>query len=235
MHRFRVDGVENDQCTLSREEAAHALKVLRMRPGDICEVSDGERLFSGVLEENARVKITGELSSRESPARVTLYQGYPKADKLEMILQKFTELGGYRLVPVLTSRSVARPDEFEKKRERFERIAQEAAKQSGRARTPEISPMMTFEEAARDFEKRDLAILFWEDERNTRLKDARAERPDAKDIGYFIGPEGGLSAPEADRLRQAGGMVLTLGERILRAETAAVAGCALMRAMWGDI
>ncbi len=235
MHRFRVEAIDGPECVLSPEEAAHALKVLRMRPGDGCEVSDGERLFSGVLREGARVELTGELPSRESPADITLYMGYPKADKLELILQKFTELGGSRLVPVLTSRCVARPEEFEKKRERFERIAQEACKQSGRARAPEIAPLMRFAQAAEDFSRREVGVLFWEDAKDTRLRDVRQAHPDARDIGYFIGPEGGLSAEEAKTLSDGGAAVVTLGERILRAETAAIAGCALIQAMWGDL
>jgi len=235
MHRFRVEEIQGDICALSKEEANHALKVLRMRVGDMCEISDGQRIFEGTLLENARIQVGRELPNRESCARITLYQGYPKADKLELIAQKFTELGGVEIVPVLTERSVARPDEFDKKKERFERIALEATKQTGRAAAPRIAPMLKFDAALAAFEKHELKILFWEDAEDTRLKDVLRMYPDARDIAYFIGPEGGLSAEEAGKIQKAGAVITTLGARILRAETAAVAGCALIQAMWGDI
>ena len=128
MHRFIVrDGLSaGAQVAFSEEEAAHAFKVLRLKAGEEVQLSDGEgRLFDAVLTEVSKetviAQVGEELSGREAPVRITLYQGYPKADKLELIVQKLTELGACRVVPVVMERSVAKPDPKDKgkKRERL--------------------------------------------------------------------------------------------------------------------
>ena len=135
MHRFIVkEGLEaGAEAAFSPEEAAHAYKVLRLRAGEEVELSDGEgRLFSAELlvveREQVTAKVLAELDGKEALVKITLYQGYPKADKLELIVQKLTELGACRIVPVVMERSVAKPDQKDKakRRERLQRIAQEA-------------------------------------------------------------------------------------------------------------
>ncbi|MEA4898742.1 16S rRNA (uracil(1498)-N(3))-methyltransferase [Bacillota bacterium Meth-B3] len=242
MHRFLLTKIEGDIALLPPEEARHALKVLRLSVGDEVAVSDGRGLsWIGRVEwldaREARVRLAGELASGESPATITLYKGLPKADKLELIVQKAVELGVHRLVPVVMARSVSRPDarEAERKAERLRRIALEACKQCGRARVPEIAPAIGFAEALGDMARRELMLMPWEEARGARMRDAFAERPDARDLGLLIGPEGGIERAEAERVLAAGGIAITLGPRILRCETAAIACVALLQQLWGDI
>lgn len=244
MHRFIVrEGLSaGAEVCLSPEEAAHAFKVLRLRAGEEVELTDGEgRLFSAELTDVSREQVMAqvreELDGKEAPVRITLYQGYPKADKLELIVQKLTELGACRIVPVVMERSVAKPDQKDKgkRRERLQRIAQEAAKQCGRGMVPEIEEAITWKQALKRFAEHELTLMPWEDARDTRLKDVRAERPEAKDIAIVIGPEGGISAAEAEEARAAGAACVTLGPRILRTETAALASVAAAMTLWGDI
>ena len=244
MHRFIVrEGLAvGAQVCLSAEEAAHAFKVLRLRAGEEVELTDGEgRLYSAELTEVTReqvsAKVTEELDSKESPVRITLYQGYPKADKLELIVQKLTELGAFRVVPVVMERSVAKPDPKDKakRKERLQRIAQEAAKQCGRGMIPEIEEAISWKQALMMIEAHELVVMPWEDARDTKLKDVYADRSEAADIAIIIGPEGGISEAEADEAKAAGAVCVTLGPRILRTETAALASTAVAMSLWGDV
>lgn len=244
MHRFIVKNglAVGAEVAFSSEEAAHAFKVLRLRAGEEVELTDGEgRLFSAELTEVAREQVTAkvlaELDGKEAPVRITLYQGYPKADKLELVVQKLTELGACRIVPVVMERSVAKPDQKDKgkRKERLQRIAQEAAKQCGRGMVPEVEEAITWKQAKARFTEHELMLMPWEDARDVRLKDVHRERPDAKDIAIVIGPEGGISVSEADEARGAGALCVTLGPRILRTETAALASVTAAMTLWGDI
>ena len=244
MRRFIIDAslVQNGRAPLSREEAAHALRVLRMKDGDEAQALDAN---GGAWRAILRVSSDGgaslELMERardtESPARVTLYMGIPKGEKLEIIAQKLTELGAARLVPVRMERCVAKIDEkdAEKKLTRLRRIAQEAEKQSGRTREMEIAQPMNFKDAAEDIRRRETRLVLWEEAKGFRLADAHAQMPNARDIAFVVGPEGGITRAEAETLLDAGANLVTMGPRILRAETAAVAGCAVIMSLWGDL
>ena len=154
MHRFYVEtsiAEAGVTVTLSAEESAHAARVLRLRPGEEVRLLDDENLWEAVLEsvdpKETTAKVTAQCPSPEAPAQAVLFQGLPKADKLELIAQKGTELGMWELWPVEMERSVAKADKADKadkKRERLSRIALEAAKQSGRARVPEIASTISF-------------------------------------------------------------------------------------------
>ncbi len=244
MHRFIVkDGLQTGtQVQFSAEEAAHAFKVLRLRAGEQVELSDGEgRLFAAELtevsKETVSAQVVEELDGKEAPVRITLYQGYPKADKLELIVQKLTELGAFSVVPVVMERSVAKPDPKDKgkRRERLSRIAQEAAKQCGRGMVPQIEEAISWKQALARIEQHELSLMPWEDARDTHLKNVFAQHPDAKDIAVVIGPEGGISEKEAREAKDAGVLCVTLGSRILRTETAAIASTAVAMSLWGDI
>ncbi len=244
MHRFIVkEGLEaGAEVAFPSEEAAHAFKVLRLRAGEEVELSDGEgKLFSAELliveREQVTAKVLEELDSKEAPVRITLYQGYPKADKLELIVQKLTELGACRIVPVVMERSVAKPDQKDKakRKERLQRIAQEAAKQCGRGMVPEVEEAITWKQAKARFSEHELMLMPWEDVRDVRLRDVHSERPEAKDIAVVIGPEGGISVQEAEEAEAAGALCVTLGPRILRTETAALTSVAVAMTLWGDI
>lgn len=244
MHRFivRAPLCEGALIDFPAEEAAHAFKVLRLRAGEDIEVSDGEgALFAAELTEMSReivrARLTERLDSKEPPVSLTLYMGYPKAEKLELIVQKLTELGANRVVPVVMARSVARPDAKDgaKKRERLERIALEAAKQCGRGRVPEIAAPMSWKQALADMAERSLMLVPWEEARGTTLGTVREARPGETNLGLLVGPEGGISAEEIGDAERAGAVPVTLGPRILRAETAAIASSAVVMAFWGDV
>ena len=244
MHRFIVKGnyETGTVVELPEEETKHALKVLRLEEGEEVELSDGcGALYAGVLTEvgknTASVKVGERLQSSEAPISLTLYMGFPKAEKLELIVQKLTELGAVRIVPVLMKRSVVKLDEKDaaKKRERYERIALEAAKQSGRAALPVVETPIVWKQAVKRFPEHELLLVPYEGADRLHLSQLHEKYPQAKDIAYLIGPEGGIDESETEELEKNGGILLTLGKRILRTETAAIATAAIIMAMWGDV
>lgn len=245
MHRFFAAGAAEvgQRVQLSEAESSHAARVLRLNPGATVEITDpdsGCRFLAELTDVSpacVTAQLTEEIAANEPPVRVTLYMGIPKADKLDFVVQKATELGAVRVVPVRMERSVAKIDRKDapKKAERMRKIAAEAVKQCGRARTPDIAEAMDFTPAMQQFAQADVAMMPWEDARGTRMRDVYAEKPDARTIAIWIGPEGGISANEADRLINAGATAVTLGPRILRTETAAVASITVALQLWGDI
>ena len=242
MHCFYIEAPENGEAVLLPEESRHARKVLRLQPGDeVCAMDGaGGRWRAEILragEDGVRVALREPLPSGEAPARVTVYQGVPKADKLDFIAQKLTELGAAALVPVKMDRCVVKLDEKDgrKRRERLSRIAMEATKQCRRALAPEVSEPLTWRQAVDRMSGHDLVLIPWEDASGRRMKDAFADHPDARDIGIVIGPEGGMSAEEVQALVDAGALTVTLGPRILRTETASVVSAALAMSLWGDV
>lgn len=238
MHSFYIESPEGDYAALPAEEAKHAAKVLRLKPGDeVCAMDGAGRRWRAEMAGEGRVRLLEELSANECAARITVYEGLPKADKLDFIAQKLTELGAARLVPVKMERCVVKLDgkDGAKRRERLQKIAREAAKQCRRGLPMDVSEPMDWRAALTAMAAHDALLIPWEDARGTRLKDAFAELPAAKDIGIVIGPEGGMSPDEVDAMLQIGGRTVTLGPRILRTETAAVVSAALAMQLWGDL
>lgn len=243
MHRFFIEPghAPGERVELAPEEAAHALRVLRLPVGSEVALLDGAgALFAGELIEagpRAVARLLEALPGAEPPVRLTLYQGLPKFEKLEFIAQKATELGAAALVPVCMERSVVKlkAQEGEKKRERLGKIAREAAKQCGRARVPAIEAPLSWPEALARMAGHDLLLMPWEEARTGRLREAFARFPGARDIGLLIGPEGGIAPREAEEAVARGALALSLGPRILRAETAALAACAMILQLWGDL
>ncbi len=185
----------------------------REYPAEICTVSP----------ESVTCKLGAARDSEaESACRVTLFQCLPKAGKLETIVQKCTELGVSAVVPVVSARCVVVPNrDFDQKRERYRRVALEAAKQSRRGMVPEVLPLVKLE--AVDPGRFDLFLVAYEDEDRVTLKSALRETESPKTIGLLIGPEGGLEPGEVDRLTDRGAVAVSLGKRILRTETAGMA------------
>lgn len=224
------------------EEARHAAQVLRLRPGEEFYAVDeaGARFLAELTEvsrDTCSCTLREALPDNEPPVRVTVYQGLPKADKMEMIAQKLTELGAAKLVPVKMERCVTKVDakDAERKRERLQKIAREAAKQCKRGRAPEVALPRSWKQCEEDMHAHDLLLVPWEEASGFGLRAAREKFPDARDIGIVIGPEGGMSEAEVDALKALGATVVTLGPRILRTETAAVTACALAMLLWGDL
>jgi len=227
---------------LTKDESKHALKVLRMSVGEeLCALDGCGGRFAAVLDnvhgDTAEVRLTEQLPSNEPTVKVTLYQGLPKSDKLDFIVQKLTELGAGCVVPVKMARCVVKSDakDGKKRQERLERIAFEAVKQCRRAASPEIAEPLTWKQCFARMEQHDLLLVPWEDAEGYNMKKAFSEFPEAKDIGIVIGPEGGMSEGEVEALREQGAKIVTLGPRILRAETAAVASVTMAMTLWGDL
>ena len=217
---------------LKEEEMHHAATVMRMRPGEKLTLIVDRALYACVFTGEKRLELGEQLPGTEPDLSVTLFQGIPKADKMEWICQKATECGADAVVPVSMCRCVSRWDARAavKKTERLQRIAQEAAKQSGRAMVPDISLPLTPEEMAARFGSFDQVLCPWEEAEGPGPKtywESAAVRP--KRIAVVIGPEGGIDRTEMDMMRAKGALPITLGPRIFRTETAGVAViCALM-------
>lgn len=230
MHTFYAPGG-----VLEKEDALHAKRVLRLKEGDeVTALSDGKRfraVIGSLSDKGGTLRLSDELPSNESPLCLTIYQGLVKAEKLELLAQKLTELGADRLVPVRMEHSVAKA-EGERRTERLDRIAREAVKQCRRSRAVGITAPLSWQEAVRDMAAQDLMIVPWESAEGTRMGDLKARCPDAAHIGILIGPEGGITEQE---ILSCGAVPVTLGPRILRAETAALTAAALAMSLWGDI
>ena len=226
-----------DIVELSPQESGHILKSLRMKTGDPVQVIAAERLFLAVIQSAGdgvvRVRITEELPSPEPDVKITLVQGLPKAEKLEWIVQKATELGVYGIQPVEMARSIARiGGKEDKKRERLARIALEAAKQAGRAHVPEVCPVMRFQDAVNSLQG--AVYVAWEDEFSLRLSEAIAQDQPGE-ITLVIGPEGGIAPEEIAALSETGAKTVTLGRRILRTETAGLCALAVALTALGEM
>lgn len=244
MHRFFVDeqGILNGSACLEASDAYHAARVLRLKKGDEVVLMDGQRLYRASIAtldgSVVQCDILEGLPSPEASLCITLYQGLPKADKLEWIVQKCTEAGIMAIVPVAMSRCVSVVDgkDAPKKQERWQRIAREAAKQSGRAVVPQVHLPMTLSKALEQCKKHDLVLVPWEEAEGSGPRVVHEKYPQAKDIAIVIGPEGGIAPEEIETLRaKAGAVPITLGKRILRTETAGLAASIALLALWGDM
>ena len=235
MTRFFVTPEEmtGDTVTLTGENASHA-KVLRLKAGEQVLVCDGEgaECLCAVVDSDWNLEVLERRASDTEPAvKVSIYMAFPKADKLEHVIQKATELGAYEIVAFPSARCVSKPDEksLKKKLERWQKIAASAAEQSGRGRIPEVVVLGSFAEALNRGVQTDLPMLFYENERATTLHMA-LNAGEYKSAALLTGPEGGLEEKEVQKAMDAGWKVCTLGKRILRCETAPL--CALSAVMY---
>ena len=238
MTRFFVmpGEVTGKTLTLTGENAAHA-KVLRLKPGEqvlVCDGAGTEWLcaVTAVSAGETELEVLEERSSEtEAAVKVSVYMALPKADKLEHVIQKATELGAYEIVTFPSERCVSRPDEksLRKKLDRWQKIAASAAEQSGRGRIPEVLVLTSYREALERGAQADLPMLFYENERATTLHMA-LQSGAWKSVSLMTGPEGGLEEGEVRDAMEAGFRVCTLGRRILRCETAPL--CALSAVMY---
>ena len=245
MYRFflRPENIKDGHVLFGEDDARHILRVLRLGVGDrliAINPAGFEYIVEISLVSRGRVlaKIVSERAvNTEPPIEVTIIQGLPKGDKMAAIIQKSTELGAIRFVPVATERSVVRlaGERAESRAERWQRIAQEAAEQSRRVFTPVVEPVRTWAEACEEAARADLAVVAWEEEGQVGLKNVLRTRRQARKIAVFVGPEGGLTADEVELAREKGAWPVTLGPRILRTETAAPAMVAMILYELGDL
>jgi 16S rRNA (uracil1498-N3)-methyltransferase len=238
MFRVRCDVPSPAPERIRLEGAAlHHLRVARVAAGEKIEVFDGRgRAWAASVEtvaDDGAVLRLGEERHGASGRAVVLIQGLPKGDKLELVLQKVTELGVTAVWPVLTERSVSRPrpEAQEARRARWQRIAEEAARQSGRADVPEVAALRPLDEAVRALDGGFRLLVLDEEERAERLGQAAGDGP----VALVVGPEGGLARAEVDALRAAGGIPVSLGPLVLRTETAGIAAIAVLRHLDGSL
>ena len=232
MVRFFVESevIEQNTIILTGENAAHA-KVLRLKAGEQVLVCDGQGKECLCCVESASAgEFTLNVNERrdsvsEAGVKVSIYMAFPKADKLEHVIQKATELGAYEIVTFPSARCVSKPDEksLKKKLERWQKIAASAAEQSGRGRIPEVVVLPTYLAALQRAAEADLPIMFYENEHATTLRMA-LESQDYQTVSLLSGPEGVLEDKEVEKAREAGLHICTLGRRILRCETAPLCG-----------
>lgn len=236
MVRFFVsaEDLEKEDVSLTGENAQHA-KVLRLKPGEMVLLCDGEGREAVCKVASTDGWLLRAMERRESQSeaavKVSVYMALPKADKLEHVIQKATELGAYEIVTFPSARCVSRPDEksLKKKLERWEKIAASAAEQSGRGRIPKVLVLGSFSEALTRAAQADKALMFYEHEEALTLKMALSSGGYST-VSLLTGPEGGLEEAEVTQAREVGLQVCTLGRRILRCETAPL--CALSAVMY---
>ena len=238
MHRFFIDGTADGRAYIAGADALHIAKALRMRPGEALTLCDGKGTdFDGVLETVTDRQVTVRISaSRPSQAEptlaVTLYQGLPKGDKMDWIIQKAVELGVTAVVPVATRRSVARLEgKADKKQERWQRIAAEAAGQCGRGMLPSVERPLSWSQALSRLSGEPALVFYEGGGRPLR----ELVTPSTRRLSVFVGPEGGFDPEEIDAIRRQGGGVATLGPRILRCETAPLAALTLLMHLSGNM
>ena len=246
MHRFFADesGIQNGTARLNEADSRHALRVLRLEVGDEVElVCEPAHYLAGIaaIEDGAvTVAIRGELRPTEAKTQVTLYQGLPKADKMELIAQKATELGVYAIRPVAMERCVVKLEgkDAAKKTERWQKIAREAVKQCARTSVPEVLEVKKLAQLKDEFAQMDVMIVPWEEARDGSIRAALAPFAGREDlrVGILIGPEGGISQKEAMWLAEnANAKLVSLGPRILRTETAGLASLTMVMAYMGEM
>ena len=239
MQKLFVENINDKKIILDGESARHIAKSLRMRVGDVICVTDGGGDDYGcqieeITEDEVVLKVCYKQACESEPScRVTIYQGVPKSSKMEDIIQKCVELGVCKIVPTLTKRCVSRPDDKAagKKNQRYQKIALEAAQQSGRGIVPQIENMKTLRQAIAEDES-DVKIVFYE---GGGEKLADIVKLDTESVSVFIGPEGGFEQEEVEQIEASGGVRATLGKRILRTQTAPVAALTAIMLLTGNL
>ena len=227
MHRFFIPKPYKQEMQITGRDAHHIIDVLRMAPGDRLQVvaDDGVSFVGEVTAVNSNsVTVTAREILREThepDVRISLLQGLAKGEKMEFIIQKAVEIGVTDIFPVAMAHSVVvlEPARAEKKTERWQKIAEAAAKQSKRDSIPVVHEVMTLDQILQKG-KWDLLLVAYESENQVSLKEALQAHKEAKNIGVIIGPEGGLSNEEVEAAKERGGIAVSLGRRILRTETA---------------
>ena len=241
MPRFLVsEQPENGVLTLRGEDAHHAGRVLRLRPGESVTLCNGKGTDFDcsieTVEKDAVVCHVRDSHPAETEPRqqLTLFMALPKSDKMDFIVQKAVELGAREIVPYLSKNCVSRPDKTEKKVERWQKIALEAAKQCGRGYLPAVGAVVSFEQAAVQAAQSQTALFFYENERQTGLHDALLHGV-GETVSLMIGPEGGFAPEEAAFAAETGLTSVSLGTRILRCETAPIAALAAVLYAGGNM
>ena len=236
-HRFYVppDAISDNEVRFSGDQRKQIKNVLRLRAGDVVNVFDGAGQEFAVSLKTIDDPATGVILQTTTPStepevRLTLIQSLPKGEKIDLILQKCTEVGVSNFLFLETARSIPHvsPEKLPSRLERWRSIVKEAAEQSGRVRLPSVDWAVSFDEALKRISSIDHRLIAWECHEGSTLMSKLPEFKGAKDIALFIGPEGGFTEQEIEKARNAGVTPISLGSRILRTETAAIVGSALI-------
>lgn len=233
---IKENQIQNNQIEITGKDVNHIKNVLRKSIGDeliICNIQSEKDYICKIesLDENCiKCAIKDELETTvESNIKVTIMQGLPKADKMELVIQKAVELGAYEIIPIEMKRSIVKLNgkDATKKIERWQKISEVAAKQCGRNIIPQIKPLINIKNICNLLPKYDIVLVAYENERETTIKQVLKEVKDKyKDketkIAIVIGPEGGIADEEVKILKDNGAITITLGKRILRTETVAL-------------
>lgn len=234
--------INQDLITITGPDVHHLVRVLRLQTGDLIRVVDGTgQEYLAELEQAAIPVVTARIREnidcqREPDLNIILLQGVVKGEKFDFIVQKCTEIGVRKIIPVICERTVVHltEDKSEKRCRRWQRIAAESAKQCRRSLIPEVDPVLTLKTALDKLPPMTTLIMPWEEESQgikSVLKGPGVSGP----VAILIGPEGGFTNQEADLVRKYGGRTVSLGPRILRTETAAMVTLALVLFAWGDL
>jgi 16S rRNA (uracil1498-N3)-methyltransferase len=231
MHKFFVakENIMDEIARITGEDVKHIYKVLRLSIGDVVNINDGEGTeYLGEILQIDKNRVDIKLNEKielnnESLINITLFQGLPKSSKMDLIVQKATELGVKKITPIITDRVIVKSElgEF-KKTDRWKRIALESCKQSKRSIIPEVCTPIEFEKLLVEIKDMDLIVVPYENEDGFGIKNMlrNINRDEIRSIAIIIGPEGGFETKEIDTLRGLGAHIVTLGSRILRTETA---------------
>ena len=241
MHRFFINGdtIKNNEITIRGSDVRHIRDVLRLKPGSLITAVDGLSVeYAAAIKEIGKDKITCDIKekndvNKEPLVSVTLAQAIPKRDKMETIIKMTTELGVAEIIPMVTERVIVLGD-YDKKVDRWQKIAMEASKQSGRVRVPKVRKAQGFEDVLKTIYTYDLAIIPFELHKDIRITEM-LKRKRIYDIILFIGPEGGFSHEEIKMAKNYGVFPVTLGSKILRVETASVVAVALIMQKYKEL
>ena len=227
MHRFFAEKKDEGLLYLAKEDIKHFKDVLRIKDDEEVEVYiDGSgyiAVLNSYTKDELSLKILSEINGKyESDLKITLFQSLVKSDKMDFIIQKVIEMGAYGIVPIETKRSIVKKKDIkDKKLDRYRNIAKAAAMQSKREFIPNVSDAMKLDEAKEILDGFDLVLIAYEDELDNSIK--KYDIKDKKNIAIVVGPEGGFDISEIDELKNSGYKSISLGKRILRAETAPIA------------
>lgn len=237
MHKFFVEDnqINNEKIIINNEDYNHITNVLRMKEGEFILITNKEskETFNCEIDEINSNEVICNILNKENKeielnVNIDLFQGLPKADKMEYIIQKSVELGVHKIVPVNMKYCIAKIKDEEKKNLRWNKISEVASKQSKRNIIPKIEKSISISTLCSEIENYDLVIVAYENEENNTLKDVLKGNSKIKNIAVIVGPEGGISTDEIEKLKECGAKIVSLGNRILRTETAPIAILSMM-------
>lgn len=242
MRRFFIKNSLSEEIIINDQDAHHISKVLRLQAGDTIAVIDpdgraGIAQIKQCSTDHVNLVLQGVLEeTKEAPIQVCLAQGLPKSDKMDYIIQKAVELGIATVYPVQMDRSVVQYDASKKKarRERWQKISEEAAKQCGRSLVPSVEPIQNLDELFSHIPDDVTIIMLYEGQAEKGFRQILEEKPAAAYL-LLVGPEGGFSNKEVAAAQKHGASVVTMGPRILRTETASLAAIAMIMYEYGDM